>query len=296
IDEANTQAFQQFASTNDLTFLPEEKFTGEKGSLFAEGHSQRVRNILSGQSQGLPFKLFNFEYTIGHGKYSHSHRLSVLSVTLPHNMPQLVIDSLVEAGSGRSSTLPITFDDSQKIHLEGDFSQFFDVYAPKNHGIDALTILAPDVMRTLLQQEAVCDIEIIEDRIYFYWPLYPERREHYEKILTVFETIMAQIAPPILRMEDAVAAQKTMETTATPTSLLRAESPLKALIPIILSVILYATMSFVVEEWAAEGDVSDLMKLVPIFVWGLFLLGSLYYWYRRRQRRNRLQRRYGKEL
>ena len=52
--------------------------------------------------------------------------------------------------------------------LEGDFNDFFDVYAIDNNAIDILRILSPDVMIELRDQGVEFDIEIIDRDIYFY--------------------------------------------------------------------------------------------------------------------------------
>ncbi len=63
----------------------------------------------------------------------------------------MIIDSLVEEGNGNSSTLPIIFDRSQRLVLEGDFYKYFMLYAPDTYGITALTIIAPDAMEILMR-------------------------------------------------------------------------------------------------------------------------------------------------
>src|SRR5690606_5391781 len=92
----------------------------------------------------------------------------VAAIELPHHMPHMVIDSLVEDTD--ISVLPVRFARSQKIDLEGDFYKYFAVYAPDRRELDALIVLAPDVMLTLLEQGAKGDIEFIDKRLYVYLP------------------------------------------------------------------------------------------------------------------------------
>ena len=182
--------FREFAVINNLNFLEVDNPDSAKGSLFKHGHSKKLKNIVSGQLDDLPFRFFEYYYTKGYGKDSRTYDSTVLEITLPRNLPNMVIDSLVESGNFFGSTLPIQFDSSQKIVLEGDFNKYFALYAPDNYGITALSILAPDVMQALMQHAAKCDIEIIDNKLYFYWPdVSPHQDSVQEKFRTVEEVL-----------------------------------------------------------------------------------------------------------
>ena len=288
----NQIVLSEFAAQNNLSFSAGGALSNpdEVGSIFKHGYSKWCTNIISGTSHELPFYLFNYQYTTGQGKSRTTYRLAVMSVELPHSMPQLVIDSLVEEGVRQTSTLPITFDSSQKISLEGDFSQFFAVYAPKNHGIDALTVLAPDVMQTLLTKNAFCDMEIIGKRIYFYWPLTLEKRKDYEEILPAFEAVMNQIAAPILNMQPTEIASA-IQTADASRPLLKERSPLGIIIGMIVLYGVIFSMSRII--YAATGD-SLLPSLLPLLMVGVMAGWFVYRIFVQKHRARRLRGRYGR--
>lgn len=181
-----------FASANSFTYLPDGDFDWVRpGTLFEHGHSKNFNDVVQGNYYGLPFELFNYQYTVGSGKNQTTYDARVMEFTLPRSMPHMVIDSLVEQDDFARSTLPIDFDSSQRITLEGDFSQFFHLYAPDTYGVTALTILAPDAMQTLLKSAALCDMEIKDNKLYFYWPGKADTLEEYQ---TVFETSAAVLS------------------------------------------------------------------------------------------------------
>src|SRR5687767_10750577 len=173
---------QQFAADNKLAFTPTIDVTAQSGTMFQHGSLREGKNSMEGEYNDLPFQLFDYEYSTGSGKNRRTHYLTVLSFTLPRKLPHMVIDSLVEPGANGISTLPIQFDRSQRIELEGDFNRYFDLYAPNKYGISALTVVAPDVMMTLMQHAALCDIEIIDNKLYFYWPDLADEATEYERI------------------------------------------------------------------------------------------------------------------
>ncbi|MDQ1130281.1 hypothetical protein [Microbacterium sp. SORGH_AS_0888] len=100
-----------------------------------------------------------------HGRVEH--RLYV-AVTLPAPLPHLYLDAL---GNGRAPrNLPTSVDASQRLSLEGDFDLSFAAHAPRSYGRDALYVLTPDVMASLVDDAAAFDVEIVDDRIVFTAP------------------------------------------------------------------------------------------------------------------------------
>jgi hypothetical protein len=52
-------------------------------ALFSQGHSKRVSNTLSGNTDGMDVVVFDYRYTTGSGKHKHTHYYSALMVRLP---------------------------------------------------------------------------------------------------------------------------------------------------------------------------------------------------------------------
>ncbi len=62
--------------------------------------------------------------------------------------------------------MPVCFDPSQIIEVEGNFSKYFDIYAPDGYGIEVLDILSPDLMALMIDNSSMFDIEIFGNRVY----------------------------------------------------------------------------------------------------------------------------------
>lgn len=282
-EKSNQAVLQRFAQENSLAYeyKPETKLMGES-SLFRYGYSRTRTHVLAGTSQQLPFELFQYRYTEGQGKSSRTYYQTVAAVDLPHEMAHFIIDSLVESGSGRVSVLPITFAASQKLTLEGDFSHYFALYAPDKHAVDALTILAPDVMQVLLEKNALCDIEIIGKKLYFYWPLQAKTAADYEMIFSAFEAVMAQVAPPLKRLHTSssvVADAGTVQATQPPARL-RDASRYFSILAILVVIILISSPYPQFAGFALLGFV--IVMIIAGIVQSIL----------RRRRYNRLRRRY----
>lgn len=63
----------QFAEEAPLNYLPNL----ESFDLFSQGHSKQIRNLIYGETNGVKAALFDYIYTVGHGKHSHTHYQSV---------------------------------------------------------------------------------------------------------------------------------------------------------------------------------------------------------------------------
>ena len=194
IQQKNTAAFISFAQANGFRLNQSTELADCHGTIFLRGHSKRITTQIGGQLQDLPFRLFNYTYTVGSGKHRTVYDAAVMELTLPRKLPHMVIDSLVEMDQGGQSTLPINFDQSQRLNLEGDFYKYFALYAPDTYGVSALSIIAPDVMETLMRHAALCDIEIIDDKIYFYWPEYPKNQQDYQEMFATVGEVLDETA------------------------------------------------------------------------------------------------------
>ncbi len=182
------QALRKFAVINGFIYKGYGSKDWGPGTLFTHGHDKHMKYVVGGTFYNLPFQLYEYEYTQGSGNYERDYDATVFVLKLPRRLPHMVIDSLVEADNFSLSTLPITFKQSQRIVLEGDFSQYFALYAPDTFAVTALTVLAPDVMETVMRCASLCDVEIIKDRIYFYWP---DTKVNPESIENKFATVQA---------------------------------------------------------------------------------------------------------
>lgn len=199
--ENNQNVFREFAVANNMIYTP--VLSGDlkvaPGTLFMHGHSKKGSSAFTGKLGEWPLTVFRYDYATGSGKSRRSYDATVVEVELPRNMPHMVIDSLAEEGLGYGSVLPIEFDKSQKIDLEGDFYKYFALYAPDKYGISALTVIAPDAMQALMEHAALCDIEIIDNKLYFYWPEVAATRRQYEQVFGTVDAILKEIGNKLSR-------------------------------------------------------------------------------------------------
>lgn len=85
-------------------------------------------------------------------------RRAYTAARLPRRLPRI---SLVPRGTDPGFDV----DPAQRLVLEGDFSDRFDLYCPAGYERDALAVLTPDVMAAMLDEAGDWRAELGDDRV-----------------------------------------------------------------------------------------------------------------------------------
>jgi hypothetical protein len=275
IDIHNQKVFTDFAALNNFQYYFEDTRQRSPGTIFNLGDTRKANHIISGQLNNLSFLCYQYSYIIRGGKSAALFDVQIMELTLPQKLPHMIIDSLVENGNGQLSTLNIEFDKSQKLELEGDFYKYFSLYAPDKYGISALTVIAPDVMEVLMKHASTCDIEIIDNKLYFYWPDVAMSGSDYEEKFSTVNEVMRKIQDHLT--DSNIYANSTQAipqgTTAVAGERLKKG---KNWLTITGTASLIYIFGIVVPLSAIAPDVAGLMVL-PLTV--LILIGALYLLY-----------------
>jgi hypothetical protein len=82
-----TEQFRQIGKQLNLPFFSEGDnslvVSLEHLHLFSRGRSKRIRNMLHGESSGVELAIFDYRYTVGHGKNARTYHQSVISFRSP---------------------------------------------------------------------------------------------------------------------------------------------------------------------------------------------------------------------
>ena len=126
-------------------------------------------NVVSGEFMGYPFTMFSMWDNITDGvyyrkpdeqqrlQYDQQQTTGVVRITLPKQFPQIVLDS--NRNDRMQSSIRTEYLQSQRISLEGDFANYFDLYVPRDLQINALSLLAPNFMQILKNHSGLFDVE-----------------------------------------------------------------------------------------------------------------------------------------
>lgn len=126
------------------------------------GHSQQVSPAITATLNGIVTDMFVYTTVTGEGRYQEGHNFTLARVELPIVLPHILLRSKKD-----KALLQQDFADHEKLQLEGDFDDYFSLQIESGQEVDALTILTPDVMQTLVSYSQHEDIEIGANNLYF---------------------------------------------------------------------------------------------------------------------------------
>lgn len=155
----------KFATINGLQFLYDVANPSYVGMIFDEGDSRRINEayvFADGTEIG------NYQYSTGSGKNRHTHHWSYVRIKLARQLPHMVLDARKNNLFGNFTNLPDSFSRNQTMSLEGDFNEYFTLYAPKEYERDALYVFTPDVMAAVIDAGQAYDMEVIDDNLMLY--------------------------------------------------------------------------------------------------------------------------------
>ncbi len=100
--------------------------------------------------------IFNYEFT---QMRSFAKRYTIAAANVEVNFPPIFLDAHTNKSPGFS------YEDFQKINLEGDFADYFTLYVERNSHIDGMSIITPDLMEKVRWKGKAYDVAIWQNNI-----------------------------------------------------------------------------------------------------------------------------------
>ncbi|MBO9625129.1 MAG: hypothetical protein J7484_01990 [Microbacterium sp.] len=154
-----------FAGANGMSYLEQVADPPLPGMIFGLGRARRSSDLLRGTTPRF-VEFGNYQYTVGSGKNSTTHRWGYVAVKLDVPLPNIVLDA--KGNNAFGTNLPASFDRHQRLSLEGDFDRYFTLYCPAGYERDALYLFTPDIMARFIDNAAELDVEIVDDWLFLY--------------------------------------------------------------------------------------------------------------------------------
>ncbi|HSX45456.1 MAG TPA: hypothetical protein VLG27_00435 [Candidatus Saccharimonadia bacterium] len=155
------RVWDEFAVVNGWTFDGDTPLAVLLPPSMQFGHSQHLSPIIQANLAGMVCDMYSYDTTVGEGKSAVTYYFTTALLKLPKTMPHMVLHA-----KHNDANVQNDLADGQELKLEGDFNDYFRLMIEKNQQIDALTILTPDVMQTLVDYSQNEDVEIVGDNLY----------------------------------------------------------------------------------------------------------------------------------
>lgn len=200
--------FKAFAAANSFSFYKNVPGMAQSGMIFSLGHSQRYSDVVVGQYKSWVLNLFLYTYTIGYGKGSHTYDRAVLAVYFNTSLPAFVLrrhnkfQMLNEEGESLNRS-----GYTQKVELEGGFSDHFIVFIRPDTQDDVLAILTPDVMQLLLNLDKY-ELEMTyKGSFYVYSHGFIDKTQSLVEMYQIVGAITSKLGADALRQRDLQSMQ-----------------------------------------------------------------------------------------
>ena len=160
------------------------------------GERKTLSDIVTGKIHG--FETYIYNCTIANelplyddnGPVELSARITVFEVLLEKQNPSMIL--LSKMFNAQKQYLRKRFNLYRTTVLEGNFSNYYELFTKESELGDALTILTPDIMEQLIQASGIYDIEVNGDRLLVFLNI-PESthklRDMYQFTKTILSTL-----------------------------------------------------------------------------------------------------------
>lgn len=156
-----------------------QRFVGDNGFTYEQdADARRYSGLAYGRSPRLQFvtvvRDFERTLTVGNLVFARSagtgerRREPLARGILMLAAPQVTLPELVFEAVG--TALPLAGAGLERRELEGDFSASYLLWHPPGYGLDALQVVQPDVMASLIDVADGLSVEIIDGCLIVSWP------------------------------------------------------------------------------------------------------------------------------
>lgn len=178
--------WQQFAESNgwEVTSGYDALVDIVPPSLLNAGRGRLLSDIVHAQIVGKSCDVYMYEFRVGSGRSTRTYFCTVARAELPKEFPHFILDSK------RTKVVRDFSDTTARVELEGHFHKYFSLRYPPNTQIDALSVITPDVMQTLIDSNADQDIEVCGRYVYFMLHTDHRSPEDLPKLLGSVQTLL----------------------------------------------------------------------------------------------------------
>ncbi len=175
-----------------------KNFREEKALVFQAGHSKYLINGISGVFNEHPFHIYEYQYSIGHGKGKQDFVLTIFEARFKGTFPHLYLDYKDNSYSTKSE---INSSLLARLSLPTEFENKFKFYSPKEYEIETLEIFTPDVFEHLIDLGWNYDMEFVGGELVMYRKVLLNSLVELEAELLKIEKILEVLAPKLNRLK-----------------------------------------------------------------------------------------------
>ena len=201
-NQMRSYLMEQFAKSLGFSYEPKGDLTTVAGTIFNVGHSQEMKNVISGKDgDGHPIRIFSYNYTVGSGKNAHTYYFTIFENTFLGKMPHILLHK-----QSFFADIEPDLSGAEHIKLEGDFGKYFSLSVEKEFEIEALQIFTPDFMQELIENAKKLNFEFFQSKLYIYTPGFIGSREELDSLFNLSNELCVRLEPVVKSISKDVEA------------------------------------------------------------------------------------------
>lgn len=192
----NKSVFADFAKLHNFTYIGKdvkELAINLEGLIFRIGTNQRLDNIVVGKGEVIATLAYDIKISENHYQ---TFFWTVLCIDLPAPTPHIYLDSRHDFFTAQPELLA----NCERVDLEGDFPDHFNMYMAKGSSTESLTILSPDVMALLVDYSREYSIELLNSRAVYILDGILSDPNELEGLHQQAQKLVKKISPELKRM------------------------------------------------------------------------------------------------
>ncbi len=164
-----------------------------KGVMFRNNKSWDFEHFVKFVKNGRQWRVF--KYYFGSREQKSSFVYTVIAVTFQGSFPNLFLDKKSEYSHGFAKTV------GRQVSLPLEFEKKFTLYSAKEYEQEALEIFTPDVLVSILDDDLIHDVELIDQEIFIFTLPHIKNQERLQKELKTADKIVELLDDKLDRMK-----------------------------------------------------------------------------------------------
>ncbi|MDF2666458.1 MAG: hypothetical protein K0R81_2308 [Microbacterium sp.] len=160
-------ALAHFAQDNALVYTPGPRSGTMRAWWSITGHTV-ARAMTRENADGRTVEWADYEIRNATRRFTYPPVGGWIKIGLRRPLPHIIVRA-TRRGT-RAFAVAAVPDSGQRLSLEGDFDEHFDLYCPEGYEADALYLFTPDVMAQAIDAAGGWDIEIVDDLLLLVHP------------------------------------------------------------------------------------------------------------------------------
>ncbi len=158
--------FEQFAIANNFTYTKTGEVPNLLGAIFQVGHGAKNEDIITGEINHLPLRLFNYFYKVKQGKSSKQYATTILEIDFQTPVPPLLL--LIDKHYFGDDLADNNLTRVSKITLSTPLENHFSLFAETKFEIEALQIFTPEFLQLLYEKYSLLNLDLVDTKLYIY--------------------------------------------------------------------------------------------------------------------------------